>query len=65
MPDTSSMLTVDDIYVVEVEGHNDGHPYEVGERFSDRYSAEEFFEQRSKDYPKVRHRIIKIEKDWA
>lgn len=51
------------MYVIELEGHNDGYPYEE-ERWTDSVVARERLEALRLKNPKVRWRLIKIVKDY-
>lgn len=51
------------MFVIEHEGYNDGHPYEV-ERFTNGTHAVRRLAILRRDSPKVRWRLIEIVKDY-
>lgn len=51
-------------YRIEVEGYNDGLPYEEGQHTSC-VKADEDIKRRRKENPKVRFRLIEVIEDFS
>lgn len=53
-------------YRIEIEGYNDGRPYEVSDcPRMNLWTAREELDRRRKGNPKVRHRLIEVLNDFA
>ena len=51
------------MFVVELEGYNDGRPYEMG-RWTDKDVALARLESLRKAHPSIPHRLIEVIKDY-
>lgn len=57
-------MTEEPLYIVELQGYNDGVPYEEARSY-DLEHAKGLFKQFRAESPKVAHRLVQVIEDWS